>query len=534
MQFKIIALIVSLQVGVILAQTNFMIPMVTNQMCNLTNYKCTSSYNLNYRTINGTCNNLVKPWMGMSVSPMKRFNSIQPSYADAFSNPRNRSVTGKLLPAARLVASKLLFPNDKFSDLNVFHVQYGQMLSHDTANSPFPQDAQGRNMPCFCNDTSNPLCMVLPTTSDDTINLDQSCMATPRTVASFYNWLCQNTTVKEQVNRLTSWLDMTHIYGFNVLNQAKLRNQTNSGFLATRSISGTKGSSFIVGPSGANQCLRDTVNYTCFQSGEGRTNENLALTGIQLLWHRHHNLIATKLQNQSGWTGDQLYQETRKINIALNQHIIYSQWLPIIIGPDMMSQYNLNPATSGYSGVYQSTISAQIINEFTTAAFRYGHGQVTSEMVKADANYTVYKSLKLSAITFSPQEAYLDDGLDAFTRGTLITPALLADGHFSDQLHNHLFEVGVLQGNSFRNSLSAFNIQRGRDHGFKGYNGYRSSVGLNTAKHFQNLTNISPDSIALLQSVYANVNDIDLFVGGMIEKLLPGAQVGQTFAGKFE
>ena len=76
--------------------------------------------------------------------------------------------------------------------------------------------------------------------------------------------------------------------------------------------------------------------------------------------------------------------------------------------------------------------------------------------------------------------------------------------------------------------MSAFNIQRDRDHGLRGYNGYRSSVGFNTATNFQNLTNINPDLITLLQSVYANVNNIDLYVGGLMENLLPGAQVGQT------
>jgi peroxidase len=473
--------------------------------------------------------------MGMTLTPMKRFNNLQAAYGDANSIPRLRSsVTGRLLPSARQVALKLNVPDDKFANITVFHVQYGQMLSHDPALSPFPQDATGRNMQCYCNDTNNPLCLVLPTTPDDVINKDQDCMATPRTVSTIYNWQCQNNTVREQINRLTTWLDMTFIYGFNPINSARLRSTQDSGYLATKNISGMSAPVFTSGNSGANQCLRDTVNFPCFQSGEGRTNENLALAGIQVLWHRHHNLVAKLLQNQNGWTGDRLYQETRKIVIALNQHIIYNEWLPIIIGPDMMNQFNLNPASTGYSGVYQSTVSVQVINEFTTAAFRYGHGQVPSQMVKADPDFNIIKSLNLSAITFGPQEAYTDGGLDSFTRGSLISPALLADNRFSDQLQNHLFEVGVLLGNSFRNSLSAFNILRGRDHGFRGYNLYRSSVGLNTATNFQGLTNIKPELISLLQSVYGHVNDIDLFVGGLFENLLPGAQVGQTFGGSFE
>ena len=41
---------------------------------------------------------------------------------------------------------------------------------------------------------------------------------------------------------------------------------------------------------------------------------------------------------------------------------------------------------------------------------------------------------------------------------------------------------------------------------------------------------MSPESVNMVQKVYANVNDIDLYVGGLFENLLPGAIVGQTFA----
>ena len=516
-------------IGLLLAQP-FVIPTITNQLCNLTRYQCGTPLTLNYRTINGACNNLAKPWIGSALTPMKRFNGLLPSYADSFSNPRIRGVSGKLLPSARQVAMALTFPNDKLSDINVFHVQYGQMVSHDLANSPQPQDLQGRNMQCYCNST-DPYCMIMPTTSDDLIYLDQPCMSIPRTISTNINSQCLNITYNEQLNKLTTWLDMTHIYGFNAPGSARLIDPTNSGFLLARKVAGLDTLVYPTGASGANQCLRDTVNFTCFQSGEGRTNENMALAAIQVLFLRQHNLIASILKTQNGWTGPQLYHEAKKILTGFHQHIIYNEWLPLIIGPSMMSQFNLNPKTSGYSNTYQSTVNVQIINEFTTAAFRFGHGMVPNVMTKADSNLNIFKSLNLTSISFTPQEGYVDGGLDALVRGTLLTPALLPDNHFGNQLQNHLFDVGVLIGDTKRSSLSAFNIQRGRDHGLKPYNAYRSSCNLNTANNFQDLlTNMSPESVNMLQKVYANVNDIDLYVGGLFENLLPGAIVGQTFA----
>ena len=528
-KFKFIVFVFFSRIISLLAQ-NFVIPTINSQLCNLANYQCGTSLTLNYRTINGSCNNLIKPWIGTALSPFKRLNNLQPLYADQASNPRVKAASGKPLPAARQVAMQLTFSENRFASVTIFHVQYGQMIAHDLSNSPQPQDITGRNMQCYCNST-DPYCMILPTTSDDIIDLDQPCMSIPRTISTNFNWQCQNISFKEQLNKLTSWLDMTHIYGFNAPGSARLRDPTDSGFLLTRKIPGLDMPVFPTGASGANQCMRDTVNFTCFQSGEGRTNENMALAGIQVLFLRQHNLIAKILKTQNGWTGSQLYHETKKILTGFHQHIIYNEWLSLIIGPAMMSQFNLNPGTSGYSSNYQSTLAGQIINEFATAAFRYGHGMVPDQMFKADYNLNTFKTVNLSVISFAPQEGYIDGGLDAMLRGTLTNPALMADNHFGDQLQNHLFDVGVLQGNTLRNSLSAFNIQRGRDHGLKPYNAYRSSCNLSIANNFQDLlTNMSPESVNMLQNVYANVNDIDLYVGGLFENLLPGAIVGQTFA----
>ena len=288
---------------------------------------------------------------------------------------------------------------------------------------------------------------------------------------------------------------------------------------------------FMPGPSGPNQCLRDTVQTPCFNSGEGRTNENTALTAIQALLLRQHNLIAQKIKNLTN--SSDLFQETRRILIAQYQHIIYNEYLPPVIGPTMMQKFRLLPQKNGTFFGYSLMTLPQITNEFTTAAFRYGHGMVPSQMYKADENYTNIATFNLSDFSFAPHEAYVNGGLDAICRGTLANPSLAPDSHFGDQLANHLFEVGVKQGSGFRFSLSAINIQRGRDHGLLPYNQYRAQVGLNTAKKFSDfLTNMSPEQVNNLQNVYADVNDVDLYAGGMSEKILEGAMVGQTFASK--
>ena len=283
-------------------QTQYTFLNVTTNLCLQTNYLyCRNMTNIQYRTANGACNNLAKPWLGISVSPMKRINNVNSAYADAAGNPRSKAVSGKPLPNARDVARAVMFPKDSFHNSTVFHTLFGQMVAHDISLSPQPQDATGRNMECFCHDVNNPLCIVTGIPSDDTINSNQACFALPRTTSTNLNWNCM-TGFREQINRLTAWLDLSEIYGTNDAKMNSLRSKVDSGYLFTQTITGNSRPVFQFGPSGANQCLRDTVQMPCFNSGEGRTNENTALASVQAVFLRQHNLIAATLQNLTGWT----------------------------------------------------------------------------------------------------------------------------------------------------------------------------------------------------------------------------------------
>ena len=80
--------------------------------------------------------------------------------------------------------------------------------------------------------------------------------------------------------------------------------------------------------------------------------------------------------------------------------------------------------------------------------------------------------------------------------------------------------------------LASLNVQRGRDHGLPSYGQWRSYCGLPRAATVNNLSSdISDASVrAKLVEVYGNKPDnIDLFVGGLLEDTLPGSQLGPTF-----
>ena len=72
-------------------------------------------------------------------------------------------------------------------------------------------------------------------------------------------------------------------------------------------------------------------------------------------------------------------------------------------------------------------------------------------------------------------------------------------------------------------------LLRGRDHGLPGYASWRQFCGLSPVRNFSDLAEIiSNSNIGLLTSVYASVEDVDLFTGELAETPLKGAVVGPT------
>ena len=79
--------------------------------------------------------------------------------------------------------------------------------------------------------------------------------------------------------------------------------------------------------------------------------------------------------------------------------------------------------------------------------------------------------------------------------------------------------------------LAAINIQRGREHGLPGYNTFRKICGLRKATTFKEFEDhISAKSVAKLSKLYSHPDDVDLFVGGVLERPLTDGALGPTFA----
>ena len=72
----------------------------------------------------------------------------------------------------------------------------------------------------------------------------------------------------------------------------------------------------------------------------------------------------------------QIFQETKRFIVAEWQHVIYSEFLPTVLGSNLMSEFQLGPGPS----LYEPEVKANIFTEFSTAAYRFGHSMIQNKV----------------------------------------------------------------------------------------------------------------------------------------------------------
>ena len=135
--------------------------------------------------------------------------------------------------------------------------------------------------------------------------------------------------------------------------------------------------------------------------------------------------------------------------------------------------------------------------------------------------------LPLSDQFLNPELVYTPGGLDKFLVGLATQPAQKFDNIITEEVTNHLFQA---KDKEFGMDLISLNLQRGRDHGLQGYNAFRELCGFGRAEKFSQLSDLIPVKIVeRLKLIYADVDDVDLFIGGISEAAAVGSLLGPTF-----
>ena len=299
------------------------------------------------------------------------------------------------------------------------------------------------------------------------------------------------------INTVAGYLDVSQLYGSDAATAASLRNP--DGTLST---------------SDNGQAL--PVVNGLFVSGDVRVMENPELMAATILFMREHNLWVRTLQAQHPeWTGDQLYNMAKAITTAEYQNIIYTEYLPLLIGPVL-----------GPYGGYNPNVNAQVTQEFSTVAFRL-HTQVSDTQEGLDNSGSVVFTEPLAQAFFNTAAIDESNGINPLIRSLGVDFAQATDVYVVSALRNLLF-AALVGGGIDEIDLIAIDIQRERDVGVGTLNQTREALGFPPYHSFAELT---PDPVLQqdLQSVYGDIDDVDLFIGGLAEVHAQGARVGPTF-----
>jgi hypothetical protein len=429
-----------------------------------------------FRPFAGARNNLANPGLD-AVPGSAELRIAPPNFApgsgDALvSGPNPRTISNVIAGGTGANGQ-----NGETNDptLSAWMYAFGQFIDHDLSLEETPPNSPAINIVVPAGDPVFPTGAVIAMTR---------CTRSPYT----------NTII----NTVSAYLNLSQVYGSTPDVAASLENA--DGTLKT-----------------SGNGLYLPVVSGVFVAGDVRVMENPELTAITTLFVREHNYWVKTLKAQHpNWSPDQLYQSARAVTIAEYQNIIYSGYLPHLIGSV------LGP----YRG-YDPNANPQVTQEFSTAAFRVGHSMVSDTQEGISSTGAVVFTEPLPQSFFNTAATDESNGIDPLLNSLASDYSQAVDVYTVGALRNFL-HAALVGGDVDTIDLIAIDIQRERDIGLGTLNQTRQALGLQPYPSFARLTS-DPVLQAGMASLYGNINNVDLFMGGLAEAHAPGAAVGPTF-----
>ena len=493
---------------------------------------------MRFRTIDGTCNNLINPFLGAADTAFTRV--IPAQYEDGVSSLRGglQARKSKILsvgpfappnPSARLISQSVIL--DVAEDESVTHMlmQWGQFLDHDLSLGPELEDHCSERK-CEFTEICEPIFVPDrdPVFGVDTEN-KANCIHFSRSVAECDDGreptVNKMFNAREQINVLTSFIDGSMVYGSDEELAKKVRLFKGGLLREGKNFPGSKPELPII--SQTENRREDGEPFVgcpnrgtrgCFLAGEFRVNEQIVLTIMHTVWFREHNRIARELGRlNSHWDDERIYQEARRIVGALIQKITYIDYLPKIFGKKV---YNI---VVGPYRKYDLRIDPGVLNSFATAAYRYGHTLIRPFFNRLGSNWRSIGAGPLNLVDafFNPDQFRISYGTDPIVRGLVTQNSRRVDEFISGILTSRLFRENL--------DLASLNIQRGRDHGLPPYLTFQRYCN----RVFKQLPLPSfNNTLTLVRflELYGSLDTVDLWIGGLAEDRLPGSLIGPTFA----
>ena len=478
-----------------------------------------------YRSLDGSCNNIDKPLQGATNTP---FSRILPSeYEDGVYIPvgHNQAVNGNPFagpwPSARRVSRLIIRDSTRDNAvINMIFTLFGQFLALD-----FTRFGEFQSEECeqSCDLVANlPFCNPIPV---ERIDPDYGirgpnrgrCLFIRRAIGECMNPFNSTfSTPRQPINEITHYLDASMLYGINPQQAAALRS-FKGGCLKQGGRAGPFKGNLPFSP------VPSFSGVPLFAAGDPRVNGYVHQTVFLTLWVRLHNHIVDELSKINPcWDDERLYQEGRKIVGAILQVVIYQEYLPLLFG-DQFDTY-----IGDYTG-YDPEAIATLPMAFSTAAMRFGHSMFTPVIDRLDGagNMLPVGPLALRDSFFNPLQYFISGGTDPLLRGVLRSHSREVDEFVTRALTTQLF---IEPNEPLGMDLASRNIQRAREHGVPSYRDFQRYC---NDKHGISTDFMSELTAKRLRYIYGNEGfneGIDLWVGGLAENTLEGANLGPTFA----
>lgn len=274
-------------------------------------------------------------------------------------------------------------------------------------------------------------------------------------------------------------------------------------------------------------------------AGDGRLNENIALTSLHTVFFRDHNFWIEKLQEKApSLSEEELFQSAKLIVGAEYQRIVFDEFIEAMAGTIP------GQGSNGFNG-YQPRVDGQISEEFAHAVYRVGHSMVTEKIPYTMEDGTI-KEISLVEAFLSPAK-YEELGVDSILNGSTQFSHESIDENIVNAIRNQLL--------GRPSDLGAINIARGREVGIQTLNDVRKALyndgsnaevdgsdvtralkGNEELKPYENWDDFAqnlrdPSLVEVFKEVYDSVDDVDLWIGGLAEKPRSDTegQMGTTF-----
>ncbi len=455
----------------------------------------------NYRTFNGTINNLNNTLWGAAGTNLTRKTSI--GYRDRISSP-----AGQNRPNPRQISNELFAQAGLLNDvmgLSDYCWVWGQFIDHDIGITPDGNEPAMINVPAgdpwF--DPMNSGSVIIPMMRN---------VFDPETGTSRGN-------PRQHPNLITAYIDGSGVYGsdeetanwLRTFTGGKLKSSADN-MLPFNTLTGEFDSD--IDPNAPHMDNPVRLTDKLYVAGDVRANENPLLLAFHTLFMREHNRLCDDLAAKyPDWNDERLYQHARKIVGALIQSVVYHEWLPA-----------MGVKLQRYQG-YKDDVNPQLTNVFTAAAFRLGHTLLNGNIIrmKNDGDLMEEGNLSLRDAFFNPLIVEESGGIEPFLKGMGTQVQQSLDSKVIDDVRNFLFGPPGAGGLD----LASININRGRERGLPDFNTVRQNYGLPKYFFFQQL-NWDYNVMIKMVRLYKNINKVDPWVGMLVERPRPNELFGET------